>query len=422
VNKLIDKIKSFCENNNVYGQHLEIFKRKDECIMENTVSSPRRKRLGCGGIALILLGIAALFLAYGFIPASAATISLKPAIYDYKNQYNIIFRQRYSTRALGKGAVEMKSLGQALSQSKTVPATGRGSTPLKATGRLTLSQITLTNGRSSSLLDASIITSSSGIKILTSEVRVTVGGTTSVSASAVEAGSAGNIPAYDINGTYEIVDKLTQIRTGTAYIVNSAPFSGGRDAGTYTSVQQKDLDDAAKSIETKLISDTKAQLQKSFTPTTRIVPGKEMVCQTKTSSDPKVGAAGTNVKVTVTTTCTVSIYDEQELFDVTAKLQEVEVKKQHGSGYTPYGKPALKFVKQDGNYTSIVAMTIERAGKWIYTVNPQQYAKEIAGQPMWWIQTGLRTSDDFTSHSVSSPIFGGAFPRSPDQIKVQLLS
>jgi len=87
-------------------------------------------------------------------------------------------------------------------------------------------------------------------------------------------------------------------------IYNSAPFTGGTDAQSYTTVQQSDIDSAASSLEPSTtqsaIEDIKSQLQSN-----EHLVG-EPLCRNNVTSDHQAGDQATTVNVTVETTCTAS--------------------------------------------------------------------------------------------------------------------
>src|SRR5260370_28646726 len=155
-----------------------------------------------------------------------------------------------STATLGKLLAPL-----ALTESQTVPTTGHGHQDARqATGTLTLY-----NGLSTvqQVAAGTIITGQDGSRVVIgASIAIPSAnppslGETSVPAHAIQAGTAGNIQAEDIN---------TTLATGL-YVKNLAAFTGGQDARDYLLVTRADRDTNAAILQAKVTASMTAALQ-----------------------------------------------------------------------------------------------------------------------------------------------------------------
>ena len=142
----------------------------------------------------------------------------------------------------------------------------------------------------------------------------------SVPAHTLQTGTAANIAASDVHmiwGISPFTSKSSCSSTTTAYssaiyaltvplsgyqeVSNEKAFTGGKDAFTYTEVQQGDIDGTATSLtnstQQSAIDDIHQQLQ----PNEHLVGDPQ--CTSDTSSDHNAGDRVSQVTITVTTTC-----------------------------------------------------------------------------------------------------------------------
>src|SRR5205823_15107874 len=129
-----------------------------------------------------------------------------------------------------------------LTQSRTVPATGKGhQDATAAAGTITLYNASI---QEQTVAAGTLFIGSDGVHVVTDEAATIPGasppleGQTTVSAHAVNAGAAGNIHAGDIQGA---------CCRENMFAYNSA-FSGGQDERNYTIVRQADIQGVVSSL------------------------------------------------------------------------------------------------------------------------------------------------------------------------------
>src|SRR2546423_15308488 len=132
-----------------------------------------------------------------------------------------------------------------LSQSATAGTTGKGhQDSTKATGT-----ITVYNGQftSQTIQAGTILTGADGVQIITDQdapipaANPPIFGQVTVSAHAVQAGSKGNIPAYDINSACCFASVLAK---------NPDNFTGGQDERNFPTVAKADIASTATPLKT----------------------------------------------------------------------------------------------------------------------------------------------------------------------------
>jgi hypothetical protein len=182
-----------------------------------------------------------------------------------------------------------------LAQTTTVPATGhRHQDARKATGTITFFNGLLT---AQTIAAGTVLTGSSGVQVVTErDVLIPAGnppvyGEVTVPAHALLPGPRDNLRAGDIHQACCAPSVVAE---------NLATLMGGQDARDDTVVTRADLDTAAATLKTSLDMAERAALQTQ-------VNGEEALvsppCQTRITSDHRVGDPATSVQVTVTETC-----------------------------------------------------------------------------------------------------------------------
>src|SRR5260370_30983165 len=116
-------------------------------------------------------------------------------------------------------------------------------------------------------------------------------GKVTVSAHVTTTGAQGNIAAYDINQTCCATSILVK---------NTAPFSGGQDARDFQTVTKQDIANAAASLKTTLAQSMQGAL------TGQVKTGEALItppCTPKARPDHQIGDEATQIKVTLSETC-----------------------------------------------------------------------------------------------------------------------
>src|SRR3989440_5159529 len=190
-----------------------------------------------------------------------------------------------------------------LTQSKTVPATGKGHQPAtQAHGAVTFYN---TLPQEQTILAGTLLTASNGELFLTdSDVTIPAGtyavnGQAQVSATAQNYGQEGNIAAGAIHGLC--------CRAGI--LVLSSAFSGGADERTYTMVTQRDINNVVSSILPLLTQQIQTSFQKQIHSGEALTPNQ---CSQKVSPDRNVGDEATRVRVMVSESCRAGAYTSSD--------------------------------------------------------------------------------------------------------------
>ena len=197
-----------------------------------------------------------------------------------------------------------------LTQSKTVPATGKGHQPAtQAHGVVTFYN---TLPQEQTILAGTLLTASNGELFLTdSDVTIPAGtyavnGQATVSATAQNYGQEGNSAAGAIHGLC--------CRAGI--LVLSSAFSGGADERDYSVVTKLDIHSVVSTILPHLTESIQVMLQKQVQPGETLTPNQ---CSQKVSPDRNVGDEATKVTVMVSESCMAGAYTKS---DFQAKVQQ----------------------------------------------------------------------------------------------------
>lgn len=189
-----------------------------------------------------------------------------------------------------------------ITRTLTAPTTGKVHQEAKAAK----GPLTFYNGLavSQTVPAGSVFTGNDGVNIVT-EVPVTIPaanapswGVATVSASAISAGSRGNIPLLDINTTV----------SSALFVKNLAAFTDGQDARDYKAVAKTDLD--------TLTSNLQQQLTQAMPQAFGIAQGEALQtthCTTHITADHGNGDEAQTVTVKASKTCSAIAYNHAEL-------------------------------------------------------------------------------------------------------------
>ena len=260
-----------------------------------------------------------------------------------------------------------------LTQSKTVPATGKGHQPAtQAHGAVTFYN---TLPQEQTILAGTLLTASNGELFLTdSDVTIPAGtyavnGQATVSATAQNYGQEGNSAAGAIHGLC--------CRAGI--LVLSSAFSGGADERDYSVVTKLDIHSVVSTILPHLTESIQVMLQKQVQPGETLTPNQ---CSQKVSPDRNVGDEATKVTVMVSESCMAGAYTKS---DFQAKVQQALAQQAGhtiGKGYilTSYALTSpLKTAMQQGRL--VIGGTFQ--GRMIYEFRSQELTtlrQQLAGK------------------------------------------
>jgi hypothetical protein len=262
-----------------------------------------------------------------------------------------------------------------ISQSQTVPTTGKGHQSAKsATG-----YITFYNGQFQSVTipAGTILTGTSGIQVVTNQdTTIPAGnppsyGQVSVSAHAISPGVRGNIPAYDISLACCATSVLAK---------NTQPFTGGQDERNFQTVAKSDIDTTATPLKTAVAQSLAGAFQGQLQPAEQ---QQLLPCTPSVTSDHQPKQEATQVKVTVSETCSAIAYNKGELETKVAAFLATQALQKVGAGYSLFGTLRVSVTQATVTNNSNVFLSFHAQGTWVYALGnaQQQYMKRlIAGK------------------------------------------
>ncbi len=224
-----------------------------------------------------------------------------------------------------------------------------------------------------------VLTGADGVQVVTdAQALIPAGnpplfGVSTVNAHAAFAGSRGNIAALDINGLC--------CAAGVA-VKNTAGFSGGQDAQSYTEVRQADIDGLTRPLVETLTQRAQAAVQSQIRPQEWLVTIP--ICSPTMSTDHAIGSRATQVTVTVMVTCRGEVYDQQaaKLFAATSFSREESAALK--ANYALMSQVmALTGVTVTDPKRGTLALSIQAEGVWVYrwnTAHLEVLARRIAGE------------------------------------------
>ena len=198
-------------------------------------------------------------------------------------------------------------------------------------------------------------------------------GVVTVSAHTLQAGPHGNIAALDIDGLC--------CAAGVA-VKNTAGFSGGQDAQTYTTVRQADIDGLTRPLIDTLMQDAQTGVRVQLHPQEWMVTLP--ICTSAVNANHPAGSRATQVTVTVTVTCRAEAYDQQAALQLAASSFTQEVTTTLGTDYAPVRRVTTTLVGVTVTDTKrgTLMLSIGAEGVWVYQWSPKHLgalAKRIAG-------------------------------------------
>ncbi len=202
--------------------------------------------------------------------------------------------------------------------------------------------------------------------------------TTTVPGTALKAGSAGNITAFDI----DIKDYMPGIT-----VKNEVTFSGGAEAVPGL-VQQSDIDHAAREFVKDLTPQAQANLQALQVKPTERVADSSAQCQPKISAHPQAGQEAVTIAVTISVTCSELAYDVQAAQTLASTLLAHSVRDDPrlGAAYTLQHQMVFRVLNsrvENADQGRQVELSVEIHGLLVYTASDDlkiTLARQIAGK------------------------------------------
>ena len=249
-----------------------------------------------------------------------------------------------------------------LSQSQTVPTTGKGhQDPKQATGFITfynglLSEQTVPAG--------TLLTGSDGVEITTNQdanipsAAPPIEGQATITAHAINSGSQGNISAKDINEACCAVSILA---------VNFTPFHGGQDERDFQTVAKSDIVTVATPLKTAVQQDMQKALQGELKPNEQL---QTLPCHPTVASDHQIGEEARLVTVTVSVACSAIAYDTKALEIKATQLLTTQAVRKLGTGYTLLGSVQVSVIQATAQPRPTLVLSYQ--GIWVYAISNRE--------------------------------------------------
>jgi hypothetical protein len=265
-----------------------------------------------------------------------------------------------------------------LSQSQTVPTTGKG----HQIARAATGSITFYNGQLNSVTvpAGTVLTGASGMPIVTDQGAVIppadptatppIFGQVTVAAHATHQGKAGNIPAYTIHAPCCSASVLAK---------NTTAFHGGQDEREYQTVTTHDINAVTATLKPAVEQSIQAAFQTYLQQSEGVYI---LPCAPRVTSDHKPGQEAAQVKVTASETCSAVAYNSQELREKGTDLLTHQAVQTLGTGYSLIGDVQVSITQAEVSRT-IPTLTFSCQGIWVYALDTtsQEHIKTlIAGK------------------------------------------
>jgi len=397
----------------------------------------RRKRFALSVVAAIVVPLLLLILlimprvlGVSFFPAGfplfgaspVATVSITPQSKTLQDTYLLTASPQASGVDLVLRIIPDRVESTTSSGSSTIATTGTQSTPgAQASGLVFFDN----SGKTPvSVTEGTTFTTNSGIQIsLTQTVMVEPrqdgqDGIASATAVAISAGAAGNISAYALN---------TSCCGGKVTASNPEPFTSGVDASVVHVVTQADLDGVKNTLGAKLQQQALQQLQKQLY-ANEVLAGKPTYTM-KVSSNNPVGAQANQVKVQVSLSATVAVYNDETARQVAAQLlskQAMQTLDNNANDYQLSGTPsaATPVVEQQGP-DGKVYLSVAVHELWVYHFSSLQlvlWRQSIKGLVPAVALAYLNSQTGVAAVHISLPFGSDHLPPSVDNIKIDLVN
>jgi hypothetical protein len=319
-----------------------------------------------------LLLIAVCFFAL-LLPISSIAFQLYLAFHPFIATITILPKSQQVTLS---GTLQLGRLLNPITvrESQTITTTGKG----HQNAKVALGTITLFNGEFTSVTvpAGAILTGADGVQIITDQdafipaANPPVFGQVTISAHAVQAGSKGNIQAYDISQACCATSVLAK---------NLYSFTGGQDARDFQTVSQADIHTASTLLKTKLTKQGMIALQKQMkTGEVMIAP----ICTPTVRSDRQPGDRATKVTVSVSETCKAAAYKTNELQTDATTLLTSQALKTLGASYslTSHVQVTIKQATITGAHINLVFSSQGIYSYRLSTKAQERIKKLIAGK------------------------------------------
>jgi len=306
-------------------------------------------------------------------------------------------------------------------KTETIKTTGIGYTPaIQATGTITF----YNEANYPQTIAAGTVITGNAIQIATDQtITISAGnppnyyGIAETLAHTIQAGSRGNIPPLYMNGLCCLAG---------IYGKNTNPFTGGEDPKPYQMLSNADLQREATYIAGTLSTNANSGIQQQIRASEQLL--QPMQCNLTTTSIPKVGERATTATVSVSETCTVQVYDNAILTQLTNTQFTQDSQKQLSSNFTQHGNLTIAIAKTTllDKRHSTYKLEVSAAGMLIFHLSPSQLKNlkaQIAGKKIREAQHELLALTGVQGVSIQPARQSDlSLPANPDQIEMIISS
>jgi hypothetical protein len=259
-----------------------------------------------------------------------------------------------------------------------------------------------------------ILTGTDGTQIVTEQDAIlpavsypTLGAMT-VAAHALIAGPAGDIIAGDIYGS------CCRLNVSA---VNSR-FIGGQNAISYPTVTTQDISTTAASLSRTVMQSAQAALQ------TQVSSGEMLItplpCQQQVTPNHQPGSEAAQVTITVSETCTGTVYNTQQYQNQLTQTMDQQATKQLGQGYRLTGA-IQSTITTTSQHRNMLTLHVTDAATYAYQISQdqqQELAQLVAGKSTTQATTTLLQVPGLQNVAISTNSKNNVLPSDPRQIHV----
>ncbi len=396
--------------------------------VEKVARGKKHRRLTFPVVAAILVPIILLILlimphvlGISFFPAgfpvfgtdSIATVSITGVSKPLQNTFLLTATTQVQQPDVAAGTIPDRSISDAVADSRATQTTGSSVIAgVQARGELLFVN---RSHQPIAVAAGTIFTALSHVEVRTTQSVVVQGraggqdGAITAAAIAVNAGAVGNIAANVLSTT--CCNGLT--------VSNPSAFSGGTDGHTIPLVAQADITRAGGLLRSELQPQLVQKLQKQLH-TNEAMVGQPVYTATVTS-EPPVGTPTSSVRVQMTLSATVTVYDRSVAQSVAAQSLNALALRTLGSNYRVQGNIATttpRVMPQSTN--TVLYLSIAVHGVWVYYFSPQelaQWSESIKGTTSAVALAFLNSRTGVSAVEIHLPFGADHFPTSTNQIK-----
>ncbi len=369
-------------------------------------SGPNQPRRGTRRLLLLLLLLLTILLLIGIAFASplghqaitnilpgsttTATVTITPQSKDVADSFVITAVTGSPNPTSRQVQARIVSVN---SPSKSASAHATGSIPGRsATGTLTFINLS----RSSITISGGTLTGADGVQVYFAGLTVPPS-TINVLGTAANEGTAGNIPALDINGYC--------CGNSSIFVKNPSGFAGGQNPQTNAVITQNDINSATNTLIAQVKPEAQSQLKGQVRANEDVVPNT-LNCTANVKANHAVGDVTPTVTVTGTATCSEEVYDRDAALALATTALKAEAVKNLGAGYAPVNNDIVAGVTQatiiDTKHT--VSLLVRAEGVWVFQFSDQlkqQLANAIANKSKSDAQSYLLATTGVSAVTIS---------------------